>query len=332
MRERVGEPVGVVVDRVESLPRDRRQHDQRPRALRRPLGLRQTRDRDRPDRALARRRAPAPRTGRSSRRTGSRSASRPPTRSPRRIGSGSPSRESDEVEAAVERPDLEPRHRAGGHDAERAAQREAAHGHAGPGPRQLGGRDRRRRDGEVARLVAHADGERVVAVGSRAGAVGAGRHLAVPDAVVALAAEAAHHVRAGRVVGAKHAELGRLVAPGRGSGSSPPGAVRARRGAITLGLGRHERHARRAGCRRGSAWPSRSRGPRRGAPRASGRRRRARSPPSSSRPSQRKRCLASPASWRSSTRRRTSLPSPSRIRERHLGRLDRSKPTRIESR
>ena len=58
--KRVGEAVEVVVDGVEALPGERRQHHERPRAGRRALGLRQAGHGERPDRAPVVRPARAP--------------------------------------------------------------------------------------------------------------------------------------------------------------------------------------------------------------------------------------------------------------------------------
>ena len=212
--ERVGEAVEVVVDRVEALPRDRRQHDQRARALGGPLGLRQARHRERPDRPLAAGAHPDHVEAGLRVATGSAIRSRPPIRLPR-----------------TDRPRRRPGARATNSTRRsngptcRTATEPAGTTPSGPCEREAARPTRRSRAaparavgigaGATARLPAWSrtlDGERVVAVGGGAGAVDAGRHLAVPDAARCPRRGSGARRAGGRVVGAEDAELGRRVA------------------------------------------------------------------------------------------------------------------------
>ena len=196
VHERVREPVAVVVLRVEPLPGQRRQHEQRQPtgahaadrigpALSGRLRLRPPDHRKRPDRSLA--------AGAHAHevKPGERVLRHPHPEAPAHAAAAAerlrrPVARQHEVEGAVEGADLEVHDRARLHHRQRAAQREAAHRHARARRRRARARDLGRRHGRVARPVAHGHREGVVAVGRRGGGVGAGADLAVPDSLAGL--------------------------------------------------------------------------------------------------------------------------------------------------
>ena len=150
----------------------------------------------------------------------------------------------DPVEAAVHGADLEMGIRARGDGGQRAAQGETPHRDASAGPRDGRPRYRARRLRLVPGTVAYGEREGVVTLRCRSGATWARAHLAIPDgAAVGTAAKAPDDVRLA-VVGAKHANLGRLVR--RPSVAELDARRLARQpGGDHRRLGRQQRHLRR---------------------------------------------------------------------------------------